>query len=116
MGGAGRVTRTRVLEDWQVVLLSVCDYDVWIICVDGRVHVSVYCARRIPAHFMGTQFLILLHLINICYLTYICLWQISQIQTCLRVGVGPGFVSTSPAFMRRCAIQKVRMADLLKMR
>ena len=31
---------------------------------------------------------------------YMCLWQISQIQTCLRVVVGPGLVSTSPAFMR----------------
>ena len=30
----------------------------------------------------------------------ICLWQISQIQTCLRVVVGPGFVSISSAFMR----------------
>ena len=29
-----------------------------------------------------------------------CLWQISQIQTCLCVVVGPGLVSTSPAFMR----------------
>ena len=28
------------------------------------------------------------------------LWQISQIQTCLRVVVGPGLVSTTPAFMR----------------
>ena len=37
---------------------------------------------------------------DICFLPYICLWQISQIQTCLRVVVGPGLVSTSPAFMR----------------
>ena len=33
----------------------------------------------------------------------ICLWQISQIQTCLREVVGPGLVSTSPAFMRSSA-------------
>ena len=33
----------------------------------------------------------------------ICLWQISQIQTCMCVVVGPGFVSTSPAFMRDSA-------------
>ena len=31
------------------------------------------------------------------------MWQISQIQTCLRVVVGPGLVSTSPAFMRSIA-------------
>ena len=36
-----------------------------------------------------------------CFLTCICLCQISQIQTC--VFVGPGFVSTSPAFMRSSA-------------
>ena len=65
-----------------------------------QVHVSVYCARRIPAHLRCTQCSILLHLINICFLTCICLWQISQIQTCLRVVVVPGLVSTSPAFMR----------------
>ena len=33
----------------------------------------------------------------------ICLWQISQIQTCLCVVVGPGFVSMSPAFIRSSA-------------
>ena len=38
--------------------------------------------------------------ILICSLTCICLCQISLIQTCLRVFVGPGFVSTSSAFMR----------------
>ena len=31
------------------------------------------------------------------------LWQIPQIQTCLCVFVGPGFVSTSPDFMRSSA-------------
>ena len=36
----------------------------------------------------------------ICSLTCIYLWQISQIQTCLRVVVGPRLVSTSPAFMK----------------
>ena len=47
-----------------------------------------------------TQCSVLLQLIDIFFLTCICLWQLSQIQTCLRVFVGPGFVSTSPAFMR----------------
>ena len=40
-------------------------------------------SRRIPAHLRCTQCLILLHLIGICFLTCICRWQISQIQTCL---------------------------------
>ena len=43
--------------------------------------VSVYCARRIPAHLRSTQCLIQLHLIDICLLQCICLWQISQIHT-----------------------------------
>ena len=34
---------------------------------------------------------------------YRYLSQILQIQTCLRVVVGPGLVSTSPAFMRSIA-------------
>ena len=42
----------------------------------------------------------MLHLIDICFLTCICLLQISKIQTCLCVVVGPGLVSTSPDFMR----------------
>ena len=41
----------------------------------------MYCAWRIPAHLRCTQCSILLHLIDICSLTCICLWQISQIQT-----------------------------------
>ena len=47
-----------------------------------QVQVSVYCAWRIPAHLRCTQCSILLHLMDICFLTCICLWQISQIQTC----------------------------------
>ena len=45
----------------------------------------------------------MLHLIDICFLPCICLWQISEIQTCLCVVVGHGFVSTSPVFMRNSA-------------
>ena len=52
-----------------------------------QVQVSVYCAR-------GVQRSILLHLIDIFLISCICLWQISQIQTCLCVVVEPGFVST----------------------
>ena len=47
-----------------------------------QVQVSVYCVWRIPAHLRYTQCAILLHLMDICFLTCICLWQISQIQTC----------------------------------
>ena len=65
-----------------------------------QVQVSVYCARRIPAHLRCTQCSILFHLVNICFLPCICRWQILQIQTCLHVVIGPGFVSTLPAFMK----------------
>ena len=68
----------------------------------SQVQVSVYCVRWIPAHIRCTECSILLRLIDICFLPCICLrlWQISKIQTCLCVVVGPVFVSTSPAFMR----------------
>ena len=68
-----------------------------------QVQVSVYCARRIPVYLWCTQCSILLHHIDICFLTCICMWQISQIHACLRVVVGPGLVLTSPAFMRSIA-------------
>ena len=64
-----------------------------------QVQVFVYCAWRIPAHLRCTQCSILLHLMDICFLTCIYLWQISQIQTCLFKVVGHGLVSTSPAFV-----------------
>ena len=38
-----------------------------------QVQVYVYCARRIPSHFRCTQCSIMLHLIDICFLTCICL-------------------------------------------
>ena len=63
----------------------------------------MYCAWRIPAYLRSTQCSILLHLMYICFLTCICLWQISQIQTCLFKVVGPGLVSTSPAFVSSSA-------------
>ena len=68
-----------------------------------QVQVSVYCAWRIPAHLRCTQCSILLHLMDIYFLTCICLWQISQIQTCLFEVVGPGLVSTSLAFVSSSA-------------
>ena len=62
-----------------------------------KVQLSIYCARLIPVHLRSTPCSIRLYLIDICFLTCICLWQISQIQTCLRVVVGPGLLSTSAA-------------------
>ena len=59
----------------------------------------MYCAWRITAHLRCTQCSILLHLMDICYLTCICLWKISKIQACLFKVVRPGLVSTSPAFV-----------------
>ena len=68
-----------------------------------QVQVSVYCAWRILAQLRCTQCSIMLHLMDICFLTCICLWQISQIQTCLFKVVGPGLVSTSPVFVSSSA-------------
>ena len=68
-----------------------------------QVEVSVYCFWWIPVHLRCTQCSSMLHLIDNCFLPCICLWHISQIQTCLFVVVGPGFVSTPPAFMRSSA-------------
>ena len=68
-----------------------------------QVQVSVYCAWRIPVHLRCIQCSFLLHLMDICFLTFICLWQVSQIQTCLFKVVGPGLVSTSPVFVSSSA-------------
>ena len=58
---------------------------------------------QVPAHLRYTQWSIMLHIIDNCFLSCYCLWQISQIQTCLCVVMGPGFVSTSPVFVRSSA-------------
>ena len=50
-----------------------------------HIQVSVYCARRIPTNLRCIQCSILLHPIDICFLPCICVWQISQIQTCVCV-------------------------------
>ena len=44
-----------------------------------------------------------LHLMDICFLACICLWQISQIQTSLFKVVVPRLVSTSPEFVSSSA-------------
>ena len=72
-----------------------------------QAQVSVHCAWRTHAHMRFTQCSILLHLMDICFLTCICLWQISQIQTRVFKVVGPGLVSTSPAFVSCSAIHPV---------
>ena len=65
----------------------------------------------VHAHLRCTKCSILLHLMDICFLPCICLWQISHIQTCLCVVLGPGFVSTSPAFIRSSASHLVGPHD-----
>ena len=87
-------------EGWYYACVCVVSLDY--LC-RWQVQVSVYCARKILAHLRCTPCSIRLHLIDIRFLTCICLWQILQIQTCLCVVVGPGFVSTSPAFMKSSA-------------
>ena len=78
---------------WRYVCVSLDSLCRW------QVQVSVYCAWRIPAHLRCTLCSILLHPMFICFLTCICLWQISQIRTSLFNVVGPGLISTSPAFV-----------------
>ena len=41
-----------------------------------QVQLSIYCARRIPAHLRCTKCSIMLHLIDICFLPCIFLWKI----------------------------------------
>ena len=52
--------------------MSVCVVSLDYFCI-WQVQVSVYGARRIPVHLRCTQCSILLHLIDICFLTCICL-------------------------------------------
>ena len=61
------------------VVMYVCVISLDYLC-RWQVQVSVYCASRIPAHLRFAQCSILLHLIDICFIPCICLWQISQIQ------------------------------------
>ena len=86
------------LEGWSG-LISVRVVNLDSLC-RSHIEVSVFCARWIPAHLKCTQCTILLYLIDICFLLCICLLQISQTQTCLRMVVGPGFVSRLPTLMR----------------
>ena len=75
------------LGGWSGVI-SVCVVSLDSVC-RWQAQVSVYCARRISSHLRCTQCSILLDLIDISFLVCICLWHISQIQTCLRVVGGP---------------------------
>ena len=82
---------------WVVVLLL---RFVWV-CVYSTSPVRLYCRCFICVQFRWTQ-CVWLHLIEVCCF-FICLWQRSQIHmtgACLFVCVvGPGFDSTSPAFV-----------------
>ena len=57
------------------------------LCIDLRGYVRILGAPSAPSGFLS----------DVCFLL-ISLWQMLQIQTCVRVCFGPGFVSTSPAF------------------
>ena len=72
---------------------------VWDVCL-GCGGVVGLVPGPIPAHQRCTQYSILLHLMDICFLTCICLRQISQVKTFLGFVVRPELVLTSPAFMR----------------
>ena len=95
MGGLGQG-----LGGWGGVM-SVCVVSLDSLC-GWQVQVSVYCARWIPAHLRCTQCSNLLHRIDICFLTCICLLQISKIQTCLCVVVGPGCVDITRFYEKQC--------------
>ena len=78
-----------------VTYVSVVSLD---FCADGK-STYLYCARRIPAYHRCTQCSILLHSIEICFLS--CIFG-GRYSKPIRFGVvvGSGLVSTSPAFMR----------------
>ena len=59
--------------------------------------VSMYYLCKWQSRYL---YIVLGGYLRIWFLPHISLWQISQIQACLRVVVGPGLVSTSSAFMR----------------
>ena len=69
--------------------------------------ICVLCLADTCTSEVRTQCSILLHLMDICFLTCIYLWQISQIQTFLFKVVGPGFFSTSHAFVSSSASHPV---------
>ena len=64
---------------------------VWVVSPDSlcrwKLHVSVYYARRIPVYLGCTQCSFMLQFIDICFLPYIWLWQISQFKKKLVVCV-----------------------------
>ena len=82
-----------------ILVLCLCELRVRILCVDGRSRYLYIVLGGYLLIYWCTQCSILLHLIDICFLPCIFLWQISHIQTGLCVVLGPVFVSTSPAFM-----------------
>ena len=77
------------LKGW--VVLCLCEMWVHILYVDGRSRYRYIVLGGYLGIFMW-------HHMDICFLICICLWQILQIQNRLCDVVGPGFVSTSPAF------------------
>ena len=73
--------------------MSVCVVSLGSLCRwQVQIYVYAYYARRIPAYIRCTPCSIMLRIIDIGFLQCICLWQISQIQTCSCLVGGPEFV------------------------
>ena len=83
LGGSGWTVWARVCEGaadrdggGEEGVMSVCGASLDYPC-RWQIQVSVYRARRFPAHLRCTQCSILLYFFDICFLTCIWLWQIS---------------------------------------
>ena len=100
IGGSGLAACPGSGRVWWCYVCVCCEPGLFVLMAGPGV---VYGARQIHAHLRCTQCSIMLHLIDICFLTCIYPWQISEIQTFLCVVAGPGLVSKSPAFMMNIA-------------
>ena len=75
----------------------------------------VYCLSVMPASLRFTQRSSELHVMDVCFLVCICSEHRSHIQT-VRVFVGPGFDSTSPAFVSNHARHSTGAHDRLALK
>ena len=107
------------------VVGAVCVLVVWVFCLSvvvrccWQIQVSVYCFSLMSAHFRCTQWSSEVHLMDVCFL--VSIWFVQSVHVhvlravcvravCVRVVfVGPGLVSTSPAFVSSNASHPARM-------
>ena len=83
------------------VVLCLCEERFWILCIYGR---SRYLCNVLADTCTSEVHPVFNPVAPYGYLlSDIVLWQISQIQTRLFIVVGPGLVSTSPAFVSSSA-------------